>query len=251
MELGDEQRATGRGAVVVIPAREQSERLPGKPLADIAGRPMIVHVLERASRARGVERVVVATDSERIAQVVVDAGGQAVLTSPDCPSGTDRCAVAARELGTPEVVVNVQGDEPLLDPGAIEGLLGAFDDPAVEMATLARPLAKEERDNPNVVKVVRDLRGDALYFSRAPIPHPRGEGAQALAHVGIYGFRGAFLQRFASLPPTPLEQTEKLEQLRALEHGHRIRVLVTEYRSIGVDTPEDLQRVRRLLGGGG
>lgn len=240
---------TAPTAVVVIPAREQSERLPGKPLADLRGKPMIVHVWERASRARGIAQVVVATDSERIAAAVRAAGGRAVLTSPDCPSGTDRCADAARQLGVPAVVINVQGDEPLLDPEAIELLLEAFHDPDVEMATLARPLAEEELGNPNVVKVVLDGRGDALYFSRASIPFPRGEGARALGHVGIYGFRGAFLQRFASLPPTPLERTEKLEQLRALEHGHRIRVLVTDYRSIGVDTPEDLERVRRLLGG--
>ncbi len=232
-------------AIVLIPAREQSQRLPGKPLADIAGKPMIVHVLERARRARGIERVLVATDSERIAAAVRAAGGEVAMTRPDCASGTDRCAEAARALDV-DVVVNVQGDEPLLDPAAIERLLEAFAEPQVRMATLARPLEPDELENPHVVKVVRDLRGDALYFSRAPIPYRRNEGAAPLAHVGIYGYRKDFLSLFAELSPTPLERTEGLEQLRALEHGHRIRVLVTAYRSIGVDTPEDLERVRAI-----
>lgn len=234
-------------SVVVIPARERSERLPGKPLAEIAGKAMIVRVLERARLARGVDRVLVATDSEAIAAAVRAAGGEAVMTRADCASGTDRCAEAVRDLDEFDVVVNVQGDEPLLEPSAIERLLEAFEDPSVEMATLARPLAPGEAENPNVVKLVRDLRGDALYFSRAPIPFPRGEGAEALGHVGIYGFRRDFLHAFASLPPTPLERRERLEQLRALEHGHRIRVLATSYRSVGVDTPEDLERVRAIL----
>lgn len=238
-----------RRAIVVIPARLASERLPEKPLADICGKPMVVRVLERARAARGIERAVVATDAERIAAAVRAAGGEAVMTPADCASGSDRCAHAARALGPAEVVVNVQGDEPLLEPAAIETLLGAFDDPAVEMATLARPLAPGEYENPNVVKLVRDARGDALYFSRAPIPHRRGGSvpAEARAHVGIYAFRADFLQRFTRLSPTPLEQAEKLEQLRALEHGHRIRVIDTAYRAIGVDTPEDLERVRALV----
>lgn len=236
------------GKVVVIPARERSERLPGKPLAEIAGKPMILHVWERARRVRGIDRVLVATDSTRIADVVREAGGEAVTTSADCASGTDRCAEAVRGLEGVEVVINVQGDEPLLDPRAVERLLSAFEDPAVRMATLARPLHAEESENPNVVKVVRNLRGDALYFSRAPIPFDRGGGAEPLAHVGIYGYRRAFLEVFSALEPTPLERTERLEQLRALEHGHAIRVLLTDYRSLGVDTPEDLERVRAILG---
>lgn len=235
---------------VVIPARFASERLPGKPLADIHGKPMIVRVLERARAARGVDAVVVATDDEKIASAVRDAGGEVAMTPSDCPSGSDRCAHAARQLGHLDVVVNVQGDEPLLDPAAIEELLGAFKDPAVEMATLARPLEDGELDNPNVVKVVRNLRGDALYFSRAAIPYLRGEAATPRGHVGIYAFRAAFLQAFTRLEPTPLERTEKLEQLRALEHGHAIRVLDTAWRSVGVDTPEDLERVRALLASG-
>lgn len=240
-----------KGTIVVIPAREQSERLPGKPLADIAGKPMVVRVWERASQARGIDRVLVATDSPRIAEVVRAAGGEAVMTSSDCASGTDRCAEAVRGLAGVEVVINVQGDEPLLEPSVVEALARAFEDASVCMATLARPLLAEERENPNVVKVVRDLRGDALYFSRAPIPFARAEGAEPLAHVGLYGYRRDFLEIFAALPPTPLERTERLEQLRALEHGHRIRVLRTDYRSIGVDTPEDLERVRAIFSGSG
>lgn len=234
---------------VIIPARLQSERLPEKPLVDICGKPMVVRVLERAQGARGVDRVVVATDSERIASVVRAAGGEAVLTPADLPSGSDRVAHAARQLDEADVVVNVQGDEPLLASAAIEQLLTAFEDPSVEMATLARKLTAAEFENPNVVKVVSNLRGDALYFSRAPIPHLRGGGISPLAraHVGIYGFRPDFLQRFAELPPTPLEQAERLEQLRALEHGHRIRVVQTDYRAVGVDTPEDLERVRAIF----
>ncbi|WP_373046585.1 3-deoxy-manno-octulosonate cytidylyltransferase [Vulgatibacter sp.] len=237
---------------VIIPARLASERLPEKPLADICGKPMVVRVLERAKGARGVGQVVVATDSERIAQAVSAAGGTAVMTPADCASGSDRCAHAARQLPAADVVVNVQGDEPLLAPEAIEQLLSAFEDPSVEMATLARPLAEGEFTNPNVVKVVSAASGDALYFSRAPIPHQRGGGVPPLAraHVGIYGFRAAFLQAFTKLGPTPLEQTEKLEQLRVLEHGHRIRVVHTAYRAVGVDTPEDLERVRAIFGGG-
>lgn len=236
---------------MIIPARYASERLPGKPLADMGGRPMVAHVLARAQAARGVRRAVVATDDERIAAAVRAAGGEAVMTPADCASGSDRCARAARMLGPVDVVVNVQGDEPLLEPAAIEAVAAAFADPAVEMATLARPLRDGEWENPNVVKVVRDARGDALYFSRASIPHRRGGGVSALAraHVGIYGFRAAFLQRFAALPPTPLEREEKLEQLRALEHGHRIRVIDTDYAAFGIDTPEDLARVRALLSG--
>ena len=236
---------------VIIPARFASERLPGKPLADIAGKPMVVHVLERARAARGVGRAVVATDDERIAAAVRASGGEAVMTPASCASGSDRCARAAEALGPLDVVVNVQGDEPLLAPAAIEAVIAAFADGAVEMATLARPLAGGEWENPNVVKVVRDARGDALYFSRAPIPHRRGGGVPALAraHVGIYGFTAAFLRRFTALPATPLEGEEKLEQLRALEHGHRIRVIDTDYTAFGIDTPEDLARVRALLSG--
>jgi 3-deoxy-manno-octulosonate cytidylyltransferase (CMP-KDO synthetase) len=206
-------------------------------------------VIERARRARGVAVVAVATDDPRIAAAVEQAGGRAILTG-DHPTGTDRVAAAARQLDpAPEVVVNVQGDEPLIEPEAIEALVAAMEESGAEMATLARPLAEGELDRPQVVKVVTDLAGDALYFSRAPIPHRRAGGASALAraHVGIYAFTAAFLQRFAALAPGRLEVEESLEQLRALEHGHRIRVADTRYRGFGVDTPEDLARARAIL----
>ena len=240
-----------RRIAVIIPARFGSQRLPGKPLADLAGRPLIAHVVDRARRARGVDVVAVATDDERIARAVEAAGGQAIVTG-EAQTGTDRVAQAARTLRpAADVVVNLQGDEPLMDPAAIETLVRAME-PGVEMATLARPLADGELERMQVVKVVTDLRGDALYFSRAAIPHRRAGGTSALAraHVGIYAFSGAFLQRFAALSPGRLEAEESLEQLRALEHGHRIKVADTAYRGFGIDTPEDLERARALLAAG-
>lgn len=237
-------------AVVIIPARRESTRFPGKMLADLGGKPLIVATWAQVRHATRASAVVVATDDEEIAAAVRAAGGEAVLTPRDCPSGTDRCAVAARTLGEVDVVVNVQGDEPLIDPAAVDALLDAFDEPAVEMATLARPLEAGEAEDPNVVKVVLDLRGDALYFSRASIPWPRDGGAArklGRAHVGVYGYRFETLQALAALPPSPLEQVEKLEQLRALENGTKIRVVETDYRSIGVDTPEELERVRAMI----
>ena len=231
---------------VIIPARFASERLPGKPLADIAGKPMIVRVLERCRKARGVDLVWVATDDARIADAVRAHGGEVAMTSDLCPSGTDRVAEAALTL-PPEfgVILNVQGDEPLIEPFAIEALAGAFSDEKVRMATLARSLPRSEVDNPNVVKVVRNRRGDAMYFSRSPIPFVRDGGrAEYLGHVGIYGYRRAFLAEFTELAATPHERAEKLEQLRALEHGIPIRVLATPYAGVGVDTAEDLERAR-------
>ncbi len=236
---------------VLIPARYGSTRFPGKALATLAGRPVISHVVERALRIRGVDLVAVATDDERIAEVARAAGARALLTGP-ASSGTDRLAEAVRQLAPrPAIVVNLQGDEPLVDPLSVEALLRAMLDPAVELATLARPLREGELERPHVVKVVCDARGDALYFSRAPIPHRRdgGESALARAHVGVYAFREPFLQRFASLPPGLLEREESLEQLRALEHGHRIRVVAADHAGPGIDTPEDLETVSRLLAG--
>jgi 3-deoxy-manno-octulosonate cytidylyltransferase (CMP-KDO synthetase) len=237
-----------RRVAVIIPARYGATRFPGKPLADLAGKPLIAHVVERARRARGVDAVAVATDDERIAGAVEAAGGQAILTGP-AATGTDRVAEAARKLAPrPEIVVNLQGDEPLIEPEAIEMLLAAMG-PGVEMATLARPLDPEELDRTQVVKVVTDLRGDALYFSRAAVPHRRAGGPSPLAraHVGIYGFTAAFLDTFTTLAPGKLEGEESLEQLRVLEHGYRIRVADTRYRGFGIDTPEDLERARALL----
>jgi 3-deoxy-manno-octulosonate cytidylyltransferase (CMP-KDO synthetase) len=240
-----------RRIAVIIPARFGSQRLPGKPLADLAGRPLISHVVDRAKRARGVDVVAVATDDERIARAVEAAGGRAIVTG-EAQTGTDRVAQAARTLRpAADVVVNLQGDEPLMDPAAIETLVGAME-PGVEMATLARPLAEDELGRMQVVKVVTDFKGDALYFSRAAIPHRRAGGASPLAraHVGIYAFTAAFLQEFAALPSGRLEAEESLEQLRALEHGHRIRVAETAYAGFGIDTPEDLERARAILAAG-
>ena len=240
-----------RHASVIIPARYGATRFPGKPLADLCGKPIIAHVVERAKKARGVDEVVVATDHPGIADAARAAGARVVMTG-EAATGTDRVAEAMRRLDPrPEIVVNLQGDEPLIAPEAIEALVAAMQaDPAVEMATLARPLDAEELDRPHVVKVVVDARGDALYFSRAPIPHRREGGASPLAraHVGIYAFTARFLEAFARLPAGRLEREESLEQLRALEHGHKIRVVDTDWRGIGVDTPEDLERARRALG---
>ncbi len=234
---------------VIIPARFGASRFPGKPLADLGGRPLIAHVVERARRARGVSVVAVATDDDRIAQAAERAGARAIKTG-EAATGTDRVAMAARQLDPPpDIVVNLQGDEPLIEPEAIETLVRVMARGA-EMATLARPLEAGEAERPQVVKVVTDLAGNALYFSRAAIPHRRAGGPSALAraHVGIYAFSAAFLQRFASLPAGRLEAEESLEQLRALENGIRIRVADTAYRGFGIDTPEDLERARALLG---
>lgn len=237
-----------RRVSVIIPARYGAQRFPGKPLADLAGKPVIAHVVERARRARGVDVVAVATDDERIARAAERAGAEAIVTG-DAATGTDRVAEAARRLRpAPDIIVNLQGDEPLIEPEAIETLVAAMEGNVV-MGTLARPLGEGELGRPQVVKVVTDRKGDALYFSRAPIPHRRsgGESPLARAHVGIYAFTAAFLQEFASLPPGRLEVEESLEQLRALEHGHRIRVAETRYAGFGIDTPEDLERARAIL----
>ncbi|HYC23965.1 MAG TPA: 3-deoxy-manno-octulosonate cytidylyltransferase [Candidatus Bathyarchaeia archaeon] len=247
--------------VVIIPARYASTRLPGKALAEIAGKPMIAHVLARAQLVRGVDRVLVATDDERIADAVESAGGEAVMTRSDHPSGTDRVAEVARALSA-EIVVNLQGDLPLLEPAHVEAALDCLNVAPAEpgelatpqMATLATPLGRDEVDRPQVVKVVRDVRGDALYFSRSPIPwglpreNERGGDAVGLRHIGLYVYRRTFLLGLANLAPTPLERAERLEQLRVLEHGHRIRVAIVEAGEsmIEVDTPEDLERVRAL-----
>lgn len=240
-----------RRVAVIIPARFGASRFPGKPLADLGGKPVIAHVVERALRARGADVVAVATDDERIAEAARRAGAQVVMTGI-AATGTDRVAQAARALvPRPEVVVNLQGDEPMLEPAAVEAVIRAVLDGA-EIATLARPLDPEEWLGTRTVKVVTDARGDALYFSRAPIPHRRGGGMPALAraHVGIYGFTAGALERFAALPEGRLEREEALEQLRALEQGLRIRVVDTNYAGFGVDTPEDLERARALVATG-
>jgi len=238
--------------VAVIPARWGSTRFPGKPLVQLAGRSLVVHVLEACRRSAAFSDVRVATDDARIATVVRDAGGLVEMTRPDHPSGTDRVAEVAQRLPPAVgVVVNVQGDEPLVHPDALRALAAAFDGPEVEMATLVRPLRDEERENPNVVKAVFDVHSDALYFTRADVPFSRsGAGVQRWAHLGLYGYRRATLLRLSTLAPTPLERIESLEQLRALENGIRIRCVPTAHVSIGVDTPEDLERAEALLRGG-
>jgi 3-deoxy-manno-octulosonate cytidylyltransferase (CMP-KDO synthetase) len=238
--------------VAVIPARWASTRFPGKPLATLAGEPMIVHVVRRASEARTVGHVIVATDDQRIAEAAAAAGAESVMTG-ECPSGTDRVAAAVAGRGEWEIVINVQGDEPLLAGDNIDVLVeGLLADAEAPMSTLCRPLEAERAEDPNAVKVVRDLRGRALYFSRSPIPYPRHrEMAWRLwrLHLGIYGFRREALERFVALPPSELEQAEGLEQLRALENGIPILVLDAPHPAFGVDTPEDLQRVEKILNG--
>jgi 3-deoxy-manno-octulosonate cytidylyltransferase (CMP-KDO synthetase) len=236
--------------VAVIPARWASTRFPGKPLALLAGRPLILHVLEACRSSGAFSDIRVATDDDRIARTVTDAGGAVERTAAHHHSGTDRVAeVGSRLPVSAEVVVNVQGDEPLVHPESLRALAAAFDDPAVEMATLIRPLRAEERSSRHVVKVVVDVQSDALYFSREDVPFSRdGAAVERWAHHGLYGYRRATLLRLAALPPTPLEQAESLEQLRALEHGIRIRCVRTTHLGIGVDTPEDLARAEALLG---
>jgi 3-deoxy-manno-octulosonate cytidylyltransferase (CMP-KDO synthetase) len=229
----------------IIPARYGAQRLPGKPHADLLGKPMVVRVCERAAQALGRDNVAVATDDERIESAVSKAGFRAILTDPGCRNGTERIAQAARDLPA-DGYLNVQGDEPLIAPEAIAALARLVEEGA-QMATLARPLAAGEAQAPSVAKVVLDARGRALYFSRSLIPFPRNPGTPPLAHIGLYGFAAGFLQTFAKLPATQLEETEQLEQLRALYHGYPIDVGVVPYTSIAVDTPDDLNRVREQL----
>ncbi|MCC2095747.1 MAG: 3-deoxy-manno-octulosonate cytidylyltransferase [Hyphomicrobiales bacterium] len=237
--------------IILIPARMASTRLPGKPLADIGGAPMIVQVWRRAMEADA-GPVVVAADSQEIADAVRDAGGQAVLTRADHPSGSDRIFEAIG-LADPDqkhdVVVNVQGDLPTIEASVVRAALAPLENPSVDIATLAAEIRREEeRTNPNVVKMVGSQTGPsrfrALYFTRATAPH--GEGP-LYHHIGLYAYRRAALERFVALPPSPLELREKLEQLRALEAGMRIDVEIVDTVPLGVDTPEDLERARELL----
>lgn len=241
---------TESSVLAVIPARFHSTRLPGKILADIAGKPMIEHVYRRAAAASRVHAVLVATDDERIAQAVRSFGGAALMTRADHVSGTDRIAEAIGKLPC-LAVVNVQGDEPLIEPDTIDAAIAPIlADTSVEMSTLSRPFQSlEEFKSPHVVKVVTDLTGDALYFSRSPVPCPRSEGlpVSARAHVGLYVYRRETLLKLAATPAVPLELEESLEQLRALAHGIRIRVVETRHVAAGVDTPEDLERVRQMM----
>jgi len=237
--------------VGIIPARYASTRFPGKPLADLGGKPLVQWTWEAARRCATLDRVLVATDDARIAGAVRAFGGEVVMTRPDHPSGTDRLAEVARGLDA-GILVNIQGDEPFLDPATIDAAVRPLlADPSLPMSTACVTTQDPtEAADPNVVKVVLAENGDALYFSRLPVPYLRDAGKGPVTwrlHLGLYAYRRDFLLAFASWPPTVLERTESLEQLRALEHGARIRVIEVPERALGVDTPADLERARRLL----
>lgn len=228
-------------AAAVIPARFASTRFPGKPLADLTGRPMIVHVLERAAQCTRISRILVATDDERIARAVQAAGYEARMTRADHPNGTSRVEEVARTLDE-DLIVNIQGDEPQIEPALVDLTIDTLaQHPGAAVATLVSPFAPgEDPANPNIVKCVRAVDGRALYFSRSVVPFNR-DGRDApplLKHIGLYVYRRAFLHTFAALPPTPLELTESLEQLRILEHGHAIVCALGEAHFTGIDTPE-------------
>jgi 3-deoxy-manno-octulosonate cytidylyltransferase (CMP-KDO synthetase) len=234
-------------AVIVIPARWASTRFPGKPLAPIAGVSLIRRVYERATGSRAADEVYVATDDDRIAEHVRAFGGRVLEPEGDFQTGTDRIAAAVGLLrARPDQVINVQGDEPLIDIRSVDAVIAALQSAPVDVVTLSCPIeTDEEYTSRDVVKVVTDLAGDALYFSRAPIPH--GSRAGARRHIGLYGYQTAALLRWAALPQTPLERAESLEQLRALQNGFKIRVLHTDKPHLGVDRPEDVQRIEAEL----
>jgi 3-deoxy-manno-octulosonate cytidylyltransferase (CMP-KDO synthetase) len=230
-----------------IPARMGSSRFPGKPLAMLAGKPMIEHVIKKAQTA-DIGPVFVATDDERIAEVARKADATSCMTSPDHLSGSDRLAEAVRDMDC-DVVINVQGDEPLIDPDAIRTVVQPFyEDAYLPMATLAHPFRnKSDLEDANIVKVICNAKGRAMYFSRAAIPFPRSGSSNALQHVGLYAYRKEFLLIYPSLDPCEAEQTEQLEQLRVLHHGYDIAVTIGNFHCIGVDTPEDLTRAEMIL----
>ena len=235
--------------VCVIPARYSSTRLPGKPLKDICGKPMICRVYDRACLAKSVSEVIVATDDERIFQAVEKNSGKAMMTRADHKTGTDRLAEVAEKISDADLIINVQGDEPLIDANLIDELAKQFEvDENLQMATVATEMTDaEEMKNPNNVKVVIDKNNNALYFSRSLIPFPRNEGkAKVFKHIGIYAYRRNFLLNYAKMPSTELEQAESLEQLRALENGYKIRVIKSDCKFVGVDTEEDLKLVNEI-----
>jgi 3-deoxy-manno-octulosonate cytidylyltransferase (CMP-KDO synthetase) len=241
--------------LAVIPARHASTRFPGKPLASIAGRPMIQHVVDRVREAERVSRIVVATEDERIKKAVESFGGEAILTRPDHRTGTDRVAEVATHIEA-EIYVNVQGDEPLIDPGTVDALVEAmFENSDTKIATPCSAISQpNDIMDPNIVKVVRDFDNNALYFSRAPIPWVRDRGESVAArhwkHLGLYAFRRDALLEFPTLPPGELERIEQLEQLRWLENGFHIAVIETDYDAVSVDVPGDIERVEKLLAAG-
>ena len=236
-------------SIGLIPARYQSSRFPGKPLADLNGHPVIEHVYRRALKARCLQRVVVATDDERIRDAVVSFGGEAVMTSPEHPTGTDRIAEATVGLKA-DLIVNIQGDEPLLDPDMIDQIVVPFSkDPTVQVATLVSPLKEiVEVLDANTVKVVLDLEGNILCFSRSPIPYPKERRQyKVFRQIGLYAFRQPALEIFAQWGPAPLETIEGVELFRLLEHGWKVRAVETLCQTVAVDTPSDLARARRIL----
>lgn len=241
-------------AIGVIPARWASTRFEGKMLANLNGRPLIEHVWRQAKKSRILEDVIIACDDKRISDAAVNFGAKVVMTAQDHPSGTDRIAEAVSNIST-QVVVNIQGDEPLIDPDVIDRLAQVLlEDASLSMATVIKRIVKEDEFfNPNVVKALIDRQGNALYFSRSPIPYNREKKAFLdgvyYKHLGIYAYRKDFLLGFKNLPFSYLEATEKLEQLRVLEAGYKIKTIQTQHETIGVDTPEDLAAVARLLKG--
>jgi 3-deoxy-manno-octulosonate cytidylyltransferase (CMP-KDO synthetase) len=238
-------------AIGIIPARYGSKRFPGKALALIAGVPLVVRVLQEAKKSGSLQDVIVATDDARIAEAVARVNGRVAMTDCDHPTGSDRAAEVARGLDC-DYVVNIQGDEPFLTASIIDRVVESLSQPDVVMSSACSPFRDpREADNANAVKVVLDRRGDALYFSRSRIPCLRADGGEAPAyyrHIGIYGFKRDFLLRFAALERTPLEICESLEQLRALEHGYKIRVSVVDFDFVGIDTKDDLARAEEILG---
>ena len=237
--------------ICIIPSRYASTRLPGKPLADIDGEPMIQRVYEQAVQATKVEKVVVAVDNPKVYDTVVTFGGHAVMTREDHVNGTDRLAEAVGHFPDVDVVVNVQGDEPLIAPDVIDALCQAFeDDPDLAMATVATPMKEEEYNDPSAVKVIMNQHDEAMYFSRSLIPYPRNPFTAAIhpyKHIGIYAYKRDFLLQYAKMSQTPAEQVESLEQLRVLENGYKIKVIKTNHQFIGIDTPEDLQHIRNYF----
>ncbi|ULL02841.1 3-deoxy-manno-octulosonate cytidylyltransferase [Pseudomonas putida] len=240
----------GQRVAIVIPARYGSTRLPGKPLAIIAGKPMVQHVYERALQVANADAVVVATDDERVYEAVRNFGGECIMTASDHPSGTDRLAEVMTQIDA-DIYINLQGDEPLVRPADIDALaLGMLADATVNIGTLCHPIDAQEAKNPNTVKVVLADNGNALYFSRSPIPYPRDSSAASyLKHVGVYAYRREVLSKYATLSPPMIEHAEKLEQLRLMAAGHCIRAYVVAPTGPGVDTPVCLEKVRALMSG--
>lgn len=238
--------------ICIIPARYASTRLPGKPLKLIAGRPMIQWVYEQAKKAEIPAEVIVATDDVRVYDTVLAFGGNACMTREDHPNGTSRLAEVAEKYPDADVIVNVQGDEPMIPPEIIDRLANAFaEEPELKMATMKARMQESEYGDPSAVKVVTDQNGYALYFSRSLLPYPRNKSNlfKVYKHVGIYAYTRTFLMQYAAMAPTPLEQVESLEQLRVLENGYKIKVLESSFQGVGVDTQADLDAVNKILGG--